>query len=87
MPLTGGGLAVHMRRGDDAITAAMIPAQADAVPPGGVRTQIAGRTLRSFEHEGVAWVFWHEGSILCVVTGRSPAADLVRVVSSGFKPT
>ena len=87
VPLTGGGLAIHMRRGEAAITAAMIPAGPAAVPPGGQRAEVHGQTLRSFERDGLAWVFWHEGSVLCVVTARRPAAELVQVVSAGFQPT
>jgi hypothetical protein len=85
VPLTGGGLAIHMGRQGSTITAAMMPAGPDALPPGGTRTEVAGQTPRSFKNEGHAWVFWHEGAVLCVVISRGTAPDLVRVVSAGFR--
>lgn len=85
VPLTGGGLAIHMGLQGSTITAAMMPAGPDALPPGGTRTEVAGQTPRSFENEGHAWVFWHEGAVLCVVISRGTAPDLVRVVSAGFR--
>lgn len=87
VPLAGGGLAIHMRRGELALTAAMIPGGVDAIPPGGVRSTVQGQTLRTFERDGLSWVFWHEGGVLCVVTSRARPGDLVQQVAAGFSPS